>query len=97
MIVHGYRKNPLGPFLANDVLIQESLDVGRRRHLQRTLDGTPRTIFCYQVRTEIHALIADVRIIRSGNELGRFILAFPAEGACRHFRAVVWRHDYLLN
>ena len=81
VVVDGDRENLLGALLADDVVVEDGLDLGRLGHrrqaeaLRLLLD-----LLGDDVVAQADALVADVDR-RPGDELLDLLLALPAEGA----------------
>src|SRR5690554_1953936 len=81
VIMHRDREHLLGAILANDVFVEDRLDLGRGgqgRALRERLVALH--LFGDNIVTQTNALIADIDI-RPSDELFYFLLRFPAEGA----------------
>src|SRR5690606_2757096 len=95
VVVYRHRQHALGQALANDVLVEERLDFGRRGQLGpygRTRTGL--RFFADDVIAEVDALVANEHRWPR-DQLADFVLAFIAERAMQHLcvgRSLLVRH-----
>ena len=80
VVVHGNGEDPLGVVLPNHVVIQNSADIGRRRHTVARLHEGRLVLLANDVHAQLDALIAD-EYRRPRNQLPDLVLALSAEGA----------------
>src|SRR6185503_7782323 len=92
VVVHGHRERLLRAVLADDVVIEDALDLGRLRQLAAGRRRFALALSLEDVVAQLHALAADVHR-RSGDESGDLVLASPAERAADRVR----RRDALLH
>ncbi len=76
------RRGPSSPVLADDVVVEEALDLGRRRERDGRAALVALRLLRDDVVAEPDALVADVDG-RPGDELANLALALPAEGAAQ--------------
>src|SRR5204863_478789 len=89
MVVDGHGEDLLRPLLADHVLVEDLLDLGRLRHRRRGGEILFLVaLFGDDVVTEVDALVADVDR-GSGDQLAHLVLALPAEGADEVAGAVI--------
>src|SRR5215469_10597608 len=82
MVVHGDRERFLRAVLADDVLVQDVVDLFRLRDIAKPeiLIDVLVELFFDDLVAELDALVADVDA-RSGDELAHLLLRFAAEAA----------------
>jgi hypothetical protein len=80
VVVHGDGERALGPLLADDVLVEDSLYLRRLRELLPARRIFVLGLTFEYIVAQLHALAADVHG-RSGHEAGHFLLTPAAEGA----------------
>ena len=83
MVVHRHRHGPLGPLLADHVLIEEFLELAGRRDGPRQVPRRPGFAFFLldDVVAEVYAGSADVNVPRSFDHGARFPLRLAAKAA----------------
>jgi hypothetical protein len=89
VVVDGDREGPLGGVLADDVLVEDSVDLprlGQRVELERRSGGQ---LLVDDLVAEIDALVADVDA-GAGDQLLDLTLGLPAEGAEELLIGVGW-------
>jgi hypothetical protein len=80
VVVDRDRQEPLGPLLADHVLVQDVLDLRRGRDLGDGLGDLTLLVLRQDLVAEGDALVADVHG-RAGDELPDRVLGLPAERA----------------
>jgi hypothetical protein len=84
MIVDGDGEGSLGPFLTDDVLVQDRLDLIGRRDLGDGIRDVPLLVLRQDLVAQRNAFVADIDR-RAGNELPDRILRLSAERAAEMF------------
>src|SRR6185503_13197305 len=92
VVVDGHGERLLRAMLADDVVIEDALDLGRLGQLAVGRRRLALALPLEDVVAKLHALAADVHR-RSGDEPGDLVLASPAERAADRVR----RRDALLH
>src|SRR6185312_3883193 len=82
VIVHCDGQHPLRMLLADDVIVEHSADLARRRHAVAALDERRLVLLADDVHAQFDAFIAD-EYRRAGDELAHLVLALAAEGAIK--------------
>ena len=96
MVVDRDRENLLGAFLADHVLVEHALDLGRLGHRRGLAEGLFAVgLLGDDVVTEVDAFVADIDR-RARDQLADFVLALAAERADQVARAVVMLGHYCL-
>jgi hypothetical protein len=96
VVVDRDREDLLGPFLADHVLVEHALDLGRLGHRRGLAEGLLAVgLLGNDVVAEVDALVADINR-RARNQLADFILALAAERADQVARPVVMLGHYCL-
>jgi hypothetical protein len=80
VVVDRHREHALGVILADDVIVEDALDLLRRRHALLRLHQRGFVLLTDDVHAEFDAFIADEHG-RPGDELTHLVLALPAERA----------------
>ena len=80
MVVDRHREALLRSVLADDVLVQECLDLGGLRELEASFSFLEIALLVDDIGADLDALIADVDV-RSGDELADLALALAAKRA----------------
>ena len=80
VVVHRDREHALGVVLADDVIVEDALDLFRGRHAFLGLDQRGFVLLADDVHAELDAFIADEHG-RAGDELAHLVLALAAERA----------------
>src|SRR6266511_3535905 len=93
--VHGHRQDLLGLLLADDVVVQEGVDLDRLGELIEFQLGGLGELFLDDLVAEIDALVADVDA-GSGDQLLDLLLGLPTEGALEEIGITELRHAPLL-
>src|SRR5205085_10282866 len=88
MVVHGDRERLLRALLANDVFVENLLDLGGLRELVTRTLGAILELLTDDVVAELDALVAD-KNRRTGDQLAHFVLTLAAEGAVQQLAVVV--------
>ena len=78
MVVNRHRQHALGPCLADHILIQHMVDVGRSRDAVMPLGQRGLMLFTDDIHAQLDALVTDEHR-RPGNQLADFMLALSAE------------------
>ena len=87
MVVHGHREDFLGPCLADDILVENRVDLARYR--QMVLGAVAAAFlhfFADDVVAQVHALITD-EYRWPGNQFANLVLAFTTEGTVQQLAA----------
>jgi len=87
VVVDGDGEGPLGFFLADDVVVQDPVDLLRPREVVEVELGGRRELLVDELVTEIDALVADVDTW-PGDQLLHLALALAAEAAEELFVSV---------
>ncbi len=80
VVVHRDREDALGIDLADDVVLENAADVGRRGHPVARLDERVPVLLANDVHAQLDALVADEHR-GAGDELAHLVLALAAERA----------------
>ena len=88
VVVHGDRERLLRALLADDVLVENLLDLGRFRKFVARALGAVFELFTNDVVAELDAFVAD-KNRRTGNQLANFVLTLAAEGAVQQLAVVM--------
>jgi hypothetical protein len=80
VVVDGDRQRPLGGLLADDVLVEDLVDLDRLRKVLQLERRGRGELLIDDLVAEIDALVADVDA-RAGNQLLDLALRLPAEAA----------------
>src|SRR3954471_21498564 len=80
MVVHSDRKNPLRMLLADHIVVEDGVDVPRRRDAIPRFDQGGLVLFANDVHAQLDAFIADEHG-RTRDELANLVLALAAERA----------------
>ena len=78
MIVNGNGQNPLRARLADHIFVEDTIDIGRRRHAVMSLRKRGLVLLADDVHAKFDAFIADEHG-RSGDQFPDFVLALSAE------------------
>jgi hypothetical protein len=89
VVVDGDRERPLGALLADDVLVQDVVDLPRLRQALELEAGRRGELLVDDLVTEIDALVADVDA-GPRDQLLDLSLGLPAEAAEKLFARVGW-------
>ena len=88
MVVDRHRQHLLGAVLADDVLVEDLLDLVRLGQLVAGALGAVLELLADDVVAQLDAFVADEHR-RAGDELADLVLALPAERAVQQFAVVV--------
>jgi hypothetical protein len=88
MVVNGDGEHLLGALLANDILVENFLDLVRLGELVAGALGAVLELLADDVITQLDTFVTD-EYGWAGNQLPNFVLTFPAEGAVQKFSVVV--------
>ena len=91
VVVDGHGKDLLGLFLADDVVVQECVDLPRTGKLTQRGLGRLGELLLDDLVAEVYALVADVDT-RAGNELLDLLLGLATEGTLEEFALTELRH-----
>jgi hypothetical protein len=80
VIVHGHREDALGVLLADHVIVEHTLDLGRGRNPGTALGDCALVLLADDIHAQLDAFIADEHG-RAGDQFPDLVLALPAEGA----------------
>jgi hypothetical protein len=89
VVVDGDREGPLGALLADDVLVQDRVDLLRLRQALQLECRRRLKLLVDDLVAEIDALVADIDA-RPGNQLLDLALRLPAEAAEKLLIGVGW-------
>src|SRR6266542_203859 len=95
VVVHGYGQDLLGLLLADDVVVQEGVDLDRLGELVELQLGGFGELLLDDLVAEIDAFVADVDA-GAGDQLLDLLLGLPAEGALEEIGITELRHAPLL-
>jgi hypothetical protein len=84
VVVDGDREGPLGSLLADDVLVQDLVDLDRLREVLELEGGRGGELLIDDLVAEVDALVADVDA-GTGDQLLDLSLRLPAEAAEKLF------------
>ena len=95
VVVHRHRQDPLGALLADDVVVEERVDLVRLGELGEGGGRGLRQLLLDDLVAQLDALVADVDP-GTGDELLDLLLRLPAERALQELGSFVFRHRVFL-